>query len=389
MLAGLIFATEDADDRPGTLAETLPFGGLTLIEFQVRLLVAAGATQLILVVARMTPELLGAIGRIGRIGRRGGSLDAVRTARDVVEKLHPLARVLVVADGVVTTGDVVALLAAAPGDTLLVTEDGDPRYERVGARTAWAGLAALDGQRIAEVAAMPSDYDFQSTLLRVAAQGGADQLRLPPEHVATHGIERAAVALAARSGATLTTLLARPLRWAERWVAVPLTRLALPPLLARGVPSGAVLAGGAAAALAGGVAIAFGHAAIGLGVALIAMLLASLAAALAGVRDEAPLLLLADHGRSSIAAAAALLVGLGAPHPTGVVLASAAIIAGVLAERAAVPAHQRRWWASPLAYLLVMLPLLLLDEALVALCAAALYAAATLAAGVEAFREKP
>ncbi|RRB47282.1 hypothetical protein, partial [Escherichia coli] len=66
MLAGLIFATEDADDRAGVLAATLPFGGLTLIEFQARLLVAAGATHIILVVARMTPELLGAISRIGR-----------------------------------------------------------------------------------------------------------------------------------------------------------------------------------------------------------------------------------------------------------------------------------------------------------------------------------
>ena len=386
MLAGLIFATEDADDRPGTLAETLPFGGLTLIEFQARLLVAAGATQLILVVARMTPELLGAI---SRIGRRGGSLDAVRTARDVVEKLHPLARVLVVADGLVTTGDVVAQLAAAPGDTLLVTEDGDPRYERVGARTAWAGLAALDGQRVAEVAAMPSDYDFQSTLLRVAAQGGADQLPLAPQYAATHGIERNALALAARGGATLTTLLARPLRWAERWVAVPFARVALPPLLARGVPSTAVIAGAGAVALAGGATIVLGYPAIGFGVALLAMLLAGLAAALAGVRDEARLSPIAGHGRSGIAAAAALLVGLGAPHPTGVVLASAAIIAAALTERAAVPPLQRRWWASPLAYPLVMLPLLAIGEPLVALSAAALYAAATLAAAIEAFREKP
>lgn len=386
MLAGLIFATEDADDRPGTLAETLPFGGLTLIEFQARLLVAAGATQLILVVARMTPELLGAI---SRIGRRGGSLDAVRTARDVMAKLHPLARVLVVADGVVTTGDVVAQLAAAPGDTLLVTEDGDPRYERVGARTAWAGLAALDGQRIAEVAAMPSDYDFQSTLLRVAAQGGADQLRLARHHMPTHGIERGAVALAARGSATLTTLLARPLRWAERWVAVPLARLALPPLLGRSVPTAAVLSGAGVVALAGGAAIVLGRPAIGLGVTMLAMLLASVTAALAGVRDEARLLSGVVHARSGLAAAAALLVGLGAPHPTGIVLASAAVIAAVLVEHAALPAHQRRWWASPLAYPLVMLPLLIVGEPLVALSAAGLYAAATLAAAIQAFREQP
>lgn len=385
MLAGLIFATEDADDRPGTLAETLPFGGLTLIEFQARLLVAAGSTQLILVVARMTPELLGAI---SRIGRRGGSVDAVRTARDVVDKLHPLARVLVVADGVVTTGEVVGQLAAAPGDTLLVVEDSDPRYERIGARTAWAGLASLDGQRIAEVAAMPSDYDFQSTLLRVAAQGGADQLRLAPALIPTHGIERTAAALAALGGSTLTTLLARPPRWGERWVAAPLARVALPTLLERNVPTSALLLGGAVLALAGSAGLALGYLALGMAALLLAALAAGVAGALAAVRDEAQLAALADHGRSASIGVTALLVGLGAPHPTGSVLASAAIIAAVLVERAAVPSSQRRWWASPLAYPLVMLPLLMAGEPLVALSAVALYAAVTLAAAVEVLRKR-
>ena len=68
MLAGLLFAIAEAEDRPGRLAATLPFGGLTLIEYQARSLIAAGAAQLIVVVARMTPELLGALNRIGRRG---------------------------------------------------------------------------------------------------------------------------------------------------------------------------------------------------------------------------------------------------------------------------------------------------------------------------------
>ena len=153
-MPGLIFATDDADDRPGMLAATLPFGGLTLIEFQARLLIAAGASQIILVVARMTPELLGAI---NRIGRRGVSADAVRTASEAVEKLHPLSRVLVVADGLMTTNEVMTSLLGAGGDALLVTDDREnvSRSERVGALTAWAGLALLDPKRIAEVAAMP------------------------------------------------------------------------------------------------------------------------------------------------------------------------------------------------------------------------------------------
>ena len=46
MLAGLIFAVQDADDRPGMLAATLPFAGMTVIEYQARLLIAAGALPL-------------------------------------------------------------------------------------------------------------------------------------------------------------------------------------------------------------------------------------------------------------------------------------------------------------------------------------------------------
>ena len=94
MLAGLLFAMHDADDRPNMLTATLPFGGVTLIEYQARLLIAAGASQIIIVVARLTPELLGAI---NRIGKRGIAVDTVRTAAEAAETLHPLARVLMLA----------------------------------------------------------------------------------------------------------------------------------------------------------------------------------------------------------------------------------------------------------------------------------------------------
>ena len=386
MLAGLIFATEDADDRAGVLAATLPFGGLTLIEFQARLLASAGATQIVLVVARMTPELLGAI---SRIGRRGVAVDAVRGAAEAVEKLHPLARVLVIADGVVTTGDVVQSLAVAPQDTLLVTDQDDRHYERVGANAAWAGLALLDGKRIAEVAAMPRDYDFQSTLLRTAAQAGADQVRLDPQMAPGHGIERSAQALARRGNGTVAALVVRPLRWAERFLVAPVVKLALPPLMLRAVPTIAPLAGAAILAVAAVAMIVFGHPAIGIAVACLAMIAASVAAALAWVRDEASLVRVTDYAVPAIAAGAALAVGYGADRPAGLILATALLIAAALLERAAPAAHRRRLWASPVAYPVVMLPLLMVGEPLVALASAALYAAATLAAAIEAFREKP
>ena len=84
MLAGLLFAIHVADDRPDRLAATLPFSGVTLIEYQARLLIAAGVRQVIVVVARLTPELLGAI---NRINRRGVAVDTVRTAAEAMVKL--------------------------------------------------------------------------------------------------------------------------------------------------------------------------------------------------------------------------------------------------------------------------------------------------------------
>lgn len=386
MLAGLIFATEDADDRAGVLAATLPFGGVTLIEFQARLLVVAGATQIVLVVARMTPELLGAI---SRIGRRGVTVDAVRTAAEALEKLHPLARVLVVADGVVTTGDVIRAIAAAPGDTLLVTDPLDPGYERVGAHAAWAGLALLDGKRVAEVVAMPRDYDFQSTLLRVAAQAGAEQVRLDPHLALGHGIERNAEKLALRGKDMLAALVAKPVRWADRFLVAPLVRLALPRLMARGVGTPGLLAGAMALAGAGLLAIGLGHPAAGAAVVCGAILLSSIAAALAWVRDERLSARVAAQATPVAVALSAVLIGYGANRTAGPILAVALLVAGALLERTADPAHHRRAWASPAAYPVVMLPLLGLGLPLYALAAAGLYATASLAAAIERLREKP
>ncbi|WP_242138837.1 MULTISPECIES: hypothetical protein [unclassified Sphingomonas] len=386
MLAGLIFTTEDADDRPGTLAGTLPFGGLTLVEFQARLLAAAGATQIILVVSRMTPELLGVI---GRIGRRGGSVDAVRSAQDAVAKLHPLARVLIVADGVVTSGDIIQSLASAGHDTIVICDPDDHRYERVSAKAAWAGLALLDGKRVAEVAAMPRDYDFQSTLLRVAAQAGAEQVRLDPRDAPKHAIERSADALTRRGTSTVAALVAKPVRWAERFLLAPLVRLSLPPLMARLVPTLAPLTlAGALSVAALGVIVAR-HPVIGLMLAAVALVAASVATALGWVREENRIAAVAMHARSGIVALVVLAIGVRADPVAGTSLAGGLIVAGALLERAALPALLRRWWASPAAYLVILLPLVVIGWPLIGLAAAGLYAAGTLAAAIEAFRQKP
>ena len=98
---------------------------------------------------------------------------------------------------------------------------------------------------------------------------------------------------------------------------------------------------------------------------------------------------LATHATPAIVAVAALLVGYGADRPAGLILAFAFIIIAALLERIAGSAPVRRLWASPVAYPLVMLPLLAVGQPLFALGAAALYAVVTLAVAIEGFLEKP
>ena len=115
MALGALIAAQGEDDSGG-LHALAPLAGRTLIEYQARLLIRAGASQIIVLVARLTPELLGAI---SRIARRGVTVDAVRQASEAAAKLHPLARVLMLADGLITTERVVAGLAVLLGLGLL------------------------------------------------------------------------------------------------------------------------------------------------------------------------------------------------------------------------------------------------------------------------------
>jgi hypothetical protein len=310
--------------------------------------------------------------------------------------LHPLARVLVMADGLVTTGDVLSLLTEEGGDALLTVSDREaaPGFERVGAETAWAGLARLDARRVAEVARLPKDYDFQSTLLRVAAQGKAAHIRLPATlSGGAHGIERDSRALATRGTLMLAVLVSKPVVWADRFILAPLARLALPPLMARTVPSLAVTATGLVLGIGALAAIVFETAAVGIALAILAALVFTIGAALAWLRDEEPLADFQNRAIPGLAALVALMLG----HvtsgrddtATGWTLAIALVVAAALIERAAGAGARRRWWGSPVAYLLILLPFVIADLPLIALAAAAIYATITLAAAIEGIRRKP
>ncbi|WP_374943560.1 hypothetical protein [Sphingomonas sp.] len=393
MLAGLLFAIHDADDQPDRLAATLPFGGLTLIEYQARLLIAAGAAQIILVVSRPTSELLGAI---SRIGRRGVAVDAVRSAAEAAEKLHPLARVLMIADGLVTTEGVVADLAGEGGDALLVIPEADAPagFERVGGQRAWAGVARLEPGRIAEVARLPRDYDMQSTLIRVAAQARAAHVELPIAALRDgHGIEHHAGSLDRRSRTVLAASVAGRRGWFDRYVLAPVARWTLPMLVDRKVPGEGVAAAGGVLGTLGLVGIGFGFAATGLIAVLLATMTLALGATLGDLRDQPRLVIAERVAAVAMPLAAILLFGWavraatydGAPLSTAITLA----VLAALGERAIPSASRRAWWGSPSAHLVVVAVSALLRVPMLGLAVAGVYAAMTLADAIERLRRQP
>lgn len=385
MLAGLLFATHEAEGRPGVLAATLPFAAGTLIEYQARLLIAAGASQIVVAVTRLTPELIGAL---ARIGKRGVAVDAVRSAGDAVAKLHPLARLVMVADGLVTTESVIAAAALEGGDAILVLPDGSAGagFERIGGGAAWAGVARLAGRRMADAAAMPADYDLQSTLLHVAGQAGAVRVELPLADIALgHGIERRGDALEARGRAVLAASLAPRRNWFDRFVVSPVARLLMPELSRHHVASLSVVAAGAVVALVGLVLMRVGWAGAGLIAALAAAIVLDVSSALARFRDEADMARIGDVGVAAVPALAVMLLGLG-NGTTAIVLSLAAIAAGGIAARATRPLQRRPWWSTPPAALAIVTATTIAGAPVVGLALAAVYSAATLAAAVEALR---
>lgn len=389
MLAGLLFATEDAADRPDALAATLPFGGASLIEFQARLLIAAGASQLLIAVARVTPELLGAA---TRIRKRGVAVDVVRSAAEAAAKVHPLARVVVLADGLVTTEAMLAPMVGEGGDVLLVSEH-EAGLERIDATSCWAGIARLGAQRLAEAAKLPRDYDFLSTLLRVAAQHGAAKLLLPPGAArAGHGVERDGRGLARRGRGVFAALAGARERWVERWVLGPAARAALPGLVARGVSPLALLAGGVAVGAGGWWAIRQGWAAAGLAAVTLAGAVFMTGGLLAWLRGDESETRWADGAGMAAAAGAILLTGFAEDQwrvvATGGVLAIAVVTAAGLLERVRAVAGARRWWPAPAAYPLLLTPFVALGQGLTGLAALGLYAALALLGAIEDVRAK-
>src|SRR5690349_13463270 len=119
MLTGLLIAGEDARDGAGLRAE-LPVAGQTLLEHQARLLNEAGVERCIVIVEHLTPTLAQAV---ARLRQDGITVELVRQADDLGQRVRPDERLLLLADGVVTDLSALELILAQPAPAALTLAD--------------------------------------------------------------------------------------------------------------------------------------------------------------------------------------------------------------------------------------------------------------------------
>ncbi|HEX8640051.1 MAG TPA: hypothetical protein VF704_02730 [Allosphingosinicella sp.] len=170
-LTALIAAYHESGEA-GVLRACLPLAGRTLLERQVRLAAAAGASPVVVVVERMPVALAAAI---ERLRRERLPIEVARSVDEAALAIDSNDRVLIIADGAVGDASELERLARSDAPAVLTVPDKNhgELYERIDAASRWAGLAAIEGALLAETAAMLRDWDLQSTLLRRALQAGA------------------------------------------------------------------------------------------------------------------------------------------------------------------------------------------------------------------------
>lgn len=202
--------------------------GATVLEHQVRRLAAAGVARVVLLIDDWPPALAAPL---ARLRADGIAVDALRTLADAADRLAAAPRVLLLADACLPGRALLDRLAEAPVPALAVLTDTPDHagFERIDAAARWAGVALLDGRRIAEAAAMLGEWDPASTLLRRLVQEGAGRIAVadaPLMAGESGALGRAEAGLVAASREAAAG-------WADRWLVLPLVDALLPALFRR------------------------------------------------------------------------------------------------------------------------------------------------------------
>jgi len=175
MTVGALISAYQEDDGGG-LRALLPLAGRTLVEYQVRCAAAAGAAPIVILVERVPQALQDTFEQL-RLD--GVSLFPVSDVSEAVSRFEAGSMILMIGDGIAPPAELVAALAAEPEPAIGTVPDDEEHdeFERIDARSRWAGVAVIDAHLLGSTAAMLGDWDIQSTLLRRTVQEGA--LRVP------------------------------------------------------------------------------------------------------------------------------------------------------------------------------------------------------------------
>lgn len=180
--AAILSAGRASADAPASLRASLYFAGQTLVEYQARQAVRAGADRVLILVGVITPALSQAVDRLSADGI------AVALVRDMVSMVRDAPRdrdVLLLADGAIVAQAHLDQIGAIEGDALLVADDGpaSTMLERIDAGQRWAGAARFSPSLLFGTLDMIGDWDLSLTLVRAAVQKGARRLTVSADEL--------------------------------------------------------------------------------------------------------------------------------------------------------------------------------------------------------------
>jgi len=278
----------------GELRAELVLAGQSILAWQVDLLAALGAERVICLCHALDGEVLSLQHKVEATGATFHALTAFVGLAALVRAEDDL---LILGDGLLPDPLLAQQLVATdagwrraviclPNDNALVVNAPDD-FERIDAARHWAGLLAMRGAPVQQLATFPDDADAVSLLLRLALQA-----RTPCHDLGPTQLESGAWVLS-ESAAALATherdLMARAVRLHDfRSPMIALADALVSALAPRGLREGPVVAGSVAlvSALGGVVAAAWGAPAIGLGCAAAAAFSGTIAASYAGLAQR-------------------------------------------------------------------------------------------------------
>lgn len=379
-LGALISAYHDATGG-SELRATLPLAGRTLVEYQVRLAAAVGASPVVVLVERMPASLIAAV---DRLLREGLPVHLARTVAEAASAFDPDDRVLIVAGGLFADAASVETIASASGPAILTFPDniGLEEFERIDVTSRWGGLAATSGAQLAATAAMLGDWDLQSTLLRRLVQDRTPQIGAPPGAQppllliapGPAGLEDAERRILAGSCAARAD-------WVERHVTPLLEEMAVERLTRTGVRPQWLLTGTLGLTALGALLFALGRPGMASAALLMSVPLDSIATRLAAVRMQ-PYARVRGFRRMLSYSAAGALGALGAfcARSAGWGAFATALFTlicfyAMIAERGALQIRPPQWLASRKGVIVAGLPFAAMGYWTSALVATAIWAA--------------